>query len=67
LWNSLRWFSEIRDPAGTSFMRGDLEAFVDTNVLVYAVSRDEPEKQEKAKAILERGFAEGWSKISLCA
>ena len=48
-------------------MRGDLEAFVDTNVLVYAVSRDEPEKQEKAKAILERGFAEGWSKISLCA
>ena len=45
-------------------MRGDLAAFVDTNVLVYAVSRDEPEKQEKARAIVERGFAEGCFAIS---
>lgn len=40
-------------------MRGDLVAFLDSNVLVYAVSRNEPEKQGKAKAIVERGFAEG--------
>ena len=45
-------------------MRGDLEAFVDTNVLVYAVSQDEPKKQERAKAIVARGFAEGCFAIS---
>jgi predicted nucleic acid-binding protein len=39
-------------------------SFVDTNVLVYAVSRDEPEKQVKARAILERGFADGCYVIS---
>jgi predicted nucleic acid-binding protein len=45
-------------------MRGDLAAFVDSNVLVYAVSRDEPEKQQKAKTIIERGFEEGCFAIS---
>lgn len=39
-------------------------AFVDTNVLVYAVSRDEPAKQAKARIILQRGFAEGCYVIS---
>jgi len=45
-------------------MPGDLAAFVDSNVLIYAVSRNEPEKQEKARAIIERGFAEGCFAIS---
>jgi len=45
-------------------MRGDLIAFLDSNVLVYAVSRNEPEKQEKAMALIERGFAEGCFAIS---
>jgi predicted nucleic acid-binding protein len=45
-------------------MKGDLIAFVDTNVLVYAVSTDDPAKQEKAKAIIERGFHEGCFAIS---
>ena len=45
-------------------MRGDLAAFVDTNVLVYAVSTDEPAKQKKARAIVEQGFAEGCYAIS---
>ncbi len=40
-------------------MSADLAAFVDSNVLVYAVSRDEPEKQKKAREIVERGFTEG--------
>jgi len=30
-------------------MSGDLAAFVDSNVLVYAVSKDEPEKQSRAR------------------
>jgi len=38
-------------------MSAEVEAFVDSNVLVYAVSRDEPEKQERAQAIVARGFA----------
>lgn len=45
-------------------MRGNPAAFVDTNVLVYAVSRDEPEKQKTARMIIERGFAEGCFAIS---
>lgn len=45
-------------------MRDDLAAFVDTNVLVYAVSQDEPEKQEKARGIVQRGFAEGCYALS---
>ncbi len=45
-------------------MRGELEGFLDSNVLVYAVSRKEPEKQKKARAIVERGFAEGCFAIS---
>lgn len=39
-------------------------AFVDSNVLVYAVSHDEPEKQRKARDIVTRGFAEGGFAIS---
>ncbi len=45
-------------------MTGDLVAFIDTNVLVYAVSTDEPSKQEKARAIVERGFTDGCYAIS---
>ncbi len=45
-------------------MRGELAAFVDTNVLVYAVSTDDPGKQEPASAIVERGFAEGCYAVS---
>jgi predicted nucleic acid-binding protein len=33
-------------------------AFVDSNVLVYAVAADAGEKQRRAAAIVERGFAE---------
>ena len=45
-------------------MKGDLVAFVDTNVLVYAVSDDEPEKQSRARKIVARGYAEGCYAIS---
>ncbi len=45
-------------------MSADLVAFVDSNVLVYAVSNDEPEKQRKAREIVTRGFAEGCYAIS---
>jgi predicted nucleic acid-binding protein len=45
-------------------MSGDLTAFVDTNVLVYAVSRDAPEKQRKAREIVTRGFTDGCYAIS---
>ncbi|HEX9945298.1 MAG TPA: PIN domain-containing protein [Thermoanaerobaculia bacterium] len=45
-------------------MSADLVAFVDSNVLVYAVSNDEPEKQTRAREIVARGFAEGCFAIS---
>ena len=45
-------------------MSADLAAFVDSNVLVYAVSDDEPEKQQRARAIVTRGFSEGCFAIS---
>jgi predicted nucleic acid-binding protein len=45
-------------------MNADLVAFVDSNVLVYAVSDDEPEKQHKAREIVARGFNEGCFAIS---
>ncbi len=45
-------------------MNANLTAFVDTNVLVYAVSDDEPEKQRRAREIVSRGFAEGCYAIS---
>jgi predicted nucleic acid-binding protein len=45
-------------------MNADLTAFVDTNVLVYAVSDNEPAKQSKARKIVARGFAEGCYAIS---
>jgi predicted nucleic acid-binding protein len=47
-----------------SFMSADLAAFVDSNVLVYAVSDDAPEKQLRARQIVARGFAEGCFAIS---
>lgn len=45
-------------------MSDELVAFVDTNVLVYAVSTDEPRKQSKAREIVERGFRDGCYAIS---
>ena len=45
-------------------MSADLVAFVDSNVLVYAVSRDEPEKRGGAREIVARGFTEGCFAIS---
>ena len=45
-------------------MSADLAAFVDSNVLVYAVSDDEPEKQQRAREIVARGFTEGCFAIS---
>jgi predicted nucleic acid-binding protein len=45
-------------------MSADLVAFVDSNVLVYAVSNDEPEKQSRAREIVARGFTEGCFAIS---
>jgi predicted nucleic acid-binding protein len=40
-------------------MKGELVAFVDTSVLVYALCADHPEKQRVAREIVERGFLEG--------
>jgi predicted nucleic acid-binding protein len=45
-------------------MRGEIAAFVDTNVLVYAVSTDDPRRQERASSIVARGFVEGCYAIS---
>ncbi len=45
-------------------MSADLVAFVDSNVLVYAVSHDEPQKQSRAREIVARGFTEGCFAIS---
>ncbi len=45
-------------------MSAELAAFIDTNVLVYAVSDDEPEKQSRARNIVALGFAEGCYAIS---
>jgi predicted nucleic acid-binding protein len=40
-------------------MKGELAAFIDTSVLVYAVCADQPAKQRLAREIVERGFVEG--------
>ena len=40
-------------------MKGELAAFIDTSVLVYAVTADQPAKQRVAREIVERGFVEG--------
>jgi len=40
-------------------MRGELAAFVDTSVLVYALASDWPAQQRTASEIVERGFVEG--------
>ncbi|MFL6264395.1 MAG: PIN domain-containing protein [Thermoanaerobaculia bacterium] len=45
-------------------MSADPAAFVDSNVLVYAVSNDEPSKQSRAREIVARGFTEGCFAIS---
>jgi predicted nucleic acid-binding protein len=45
-------------------MTAEVAAFVDSNVLVYAVSDDEPAKQRVARAIVARGFTEGCFAIS---
>jgi predicted nucleic acid-binding protein len=45
-------------------MSADLAAFVDSNVLVYAVSDNEPEKQRRAREIVALGFTEGCFAIS---
>ncbi len=45
-------------------MSAELSAFVDSNVLVYAVSHDAPEKQGRAREIVARGFTEGCFAIS---
>ncbi|HKI02269.1 MAG TPA: PIN domain-containing protein [Thermoanaerobaculia bacterium] len=45
-------------------MSAEPAAFVDSNVLVYAVSNDEPEKQGRAREIVARGFTEGCFAIS---
>jgi predicted nucleic acid-binding protein len=47
-----------------SFMSAEIAAFVDSNVLVYAISDDEPEKQRRAREIVAQGFAEGCFSIS---
>jgi predicted nucleic acid-binding protein len=45
-------------------MSADLLAFVDSNVLIYAVSRDDPAKHRRAREIVARGFTEGCFAIS---
>jgi predicted nucleic acid-binding protein len=40
-------------------MKGELAAFIDSSVLVYAVCVDHPVKQQVAREIVERGFVEG--------
>jgi predicted nucleic acid-binding protein len=40
-------------------MKGELTAFVDTGVLVYALCSDNPARQRQARTIVERGFVEG--------
>lgn len=45
-------------------MNADLVAFVDSNVLVYAVSENEPTKQKRAREIVATGFTEGCFAIS---
>jgi len=45
-------------------MSADRLVFVDSNVLVYAVSNDEPEKQRRAREIVAQGFTEGCFAIS---
>jgi predicted nucleic acid-binding protein len=45
-------------------MRGELAAFVDSSVLIYAVAADRPAQQKKAREIVERGFIEGCYAVS---
>lgn len=45
-------------------MNAEIEAFLDTNVLVYAVSVDEGGKYQRAREIVRRGFEDGCYAIS---
>lgn len=45
-------------------MSAEIEAFLDTNVLVYAVARDEEAKHRVAREIVQRGFETGCYGIS---
>lgn len=45
-------------------MSARIEALLDSNVLVYAASGDEPPKHKVAVAIVERGFREGCYAVS---
>jgi predicted nucleic acid-binding protein len=45
-------------------MSADLAGFVDSNVLVYAVSDDAPDKQRRAREIVAQGFTDGCFAIS---
>jgi len=45
-------------------MSADLTAFIDTNLLVYAVSRSDAEKHDVASRIVERGFVRGCYAVS---
>ena len=63
-WIGRLFTSDVPVRPGTSFMSAELLAFVDTNVLVYAVSNDEPEKQRMAREIVAHGFRDGCYAIS---
>jgi len=45
-------------------MSAELEAFLDTNVLVYAVGADDAGKHERARRLVRRGFEEGCYAVS---
>ena len=45
-------------------MSGEIEAFLDTNVLVYAVARDEPIKHGVARELIQQGFETGAYAVS---
>ena len=45
--------------AATSFMSAEVLAFVDSNVLIYAVSQDDAKKQERACEIVARASPKG--------
>jgi len=51
-------------PLETSFMSAELIAFVDTNLLVYSVCSDDPQKHGVASKIVERGFQQGCYAVS---
>ena len=46
---------KVRNSTGMKLMSG-AKVFIDTNVLIYFYSKDEPEKQKAAHEILNRHF-----------